>query len=92
MSVIVFATAMIMLVKSAEATIRGSLIVAGLRQPPTHVFMDDLISNRACKQIYGMVLPAWGSLKIVTVTNLGNFTSKGLYHRHYKLQLSLNMI
>eukprot|EP00919_Chromeraceae_sp_WS-2016_P022116 GHVR01052588.1.p1 GENE.GHVR01052588.1~~GHVR01052588.1.p1 ORF type:complete len:174 (+),score=2.32 GHVR01052588.1:643-1164(+) len=45
MSVIVLTTAMAMLATSAETTTRGPQMATGLRQPPTHAFMDDLTSN-----------------------------------------------
>ncbi|XP_067284127.1 uncharacterized protein [Pseudorasbora parva] len=41
-SVILFALAMNMLVKSAEAQCRGPLTKSGIRQPPIRAFMDDL--------------------------------------------------
>ena len=41
-SVILFALAMNMLVKSAEVECRGPLTKSGVRQPPIRAFMDDL--------------------------------------------------
>ena len=41
-SVILFATAMNLLCKSAEAECRGPVTVSGIRQPPIRAFMDDL--------------------------------------------------
>ncbi|XP_067280778.1 uncharacterized protein [Pseudorasbora parva] len=42
-SVILFALAMNMLVKSAEVQCRGPLTKSGIRQPPIRAFMDDLM-------------------------------------------------
>lgn len=41
-SVILFALAMNMIVKSAEVECRGPLTTSGVRQPPVRAFMDDL--------------------------------------------------
>jgi hypothetical protein len=41
-SVVLFAAAMNLLVKSAEKTSRGPVTVSGVKQPPTRAFMDDM--------------------------------------------------
>jgi hypothetical protein len=41
-SVILFAAAMNLLVKSAEKKSRGPVMVTGVKQPPTRAFMDDM--------------------------------------------------
>lgn len=41
-SVILFAAAMNLMVKSAEKPRRGPVMVSGVRQPPTRAFMDDM--------------------------------------------------
>ena len=41
-SVILFAAAMNLIVKSVERTSRGPVMESGIRQPPTRAFMDDM--------------------------------------------------
>jgi hypothetical protein len=51
-SVILFALAMNMLVKSAEEHCRGPLLKSSVRQPPIRAFMDDLIVTIFCYFYY----------------------------------------
>jgi hypothetical protein len=84
-SVILFALAMNMLVKSAEVECRGPLTKSGVRQPPIRAFMDDLTvtttSVPECRGADGS-FRAWrrsspGLGCVSSLQNLGPWCSRG---------------
>lgn len=61
-SVMLFALAMNMLVKSAKPECRGPKTKSGIRQPPIKAFMDDLTKTTASVPGYRGILQGWERL------------------------------
>ena len=98
MSVILFAAAMNLLVKSVEKESRGPVMTSGVQQPPTRALMDDMtITTKTVMEGRWMLkdleeLINWARMRLKPVKSRSLVLKKGRVYKHARFKIGSDYI